>query len=80
MKKVKKTKREAIRNLKKESRLIDVEKQKEHSKLDKRRKEDIKLSNQFIEQTNMEYKKLVTSQTKNKEKKKREPRKAGNQY
>ena len=79
MKKVKKTRREAIRNLKKESRLIDIEKQKEHSNLDKRRKEDKKLSNQFIEQTNMEYKKLVTSQTKDKEKKKRAPRKAGNQ-
>lgn len=76
---MKKTKREAIRNLKKESRLIDMERQKERSKVDQKRKEEIKLSNQFIEQTNMEYKKLRTSQTKKKDKKKRETRKAGNQ-
>jgi hypothetical protein len=62
--KLKKTKKQAIRNLKKEARVIDSERQQVLKKMDHKRKEEIKASNQFIEQTNIEHKKLMTSQTK----------------
>jgi hypothetical protein len=63
-KKIKSTKRQAIRNLKKEALVIDVQRQKKVKLIDDKRKEDQKLSNQFIEQQNVEYKKMVTSQGK----------------
>ena len=62
--KLKKTKKQAIRNLKKEARVIDSERQQVLKKMDHKRREEIKASNQFIEQTNIEHKKLMTSQTK----------------
>jgi len=63
-KKIKKTKKQAIRNLKKESRILDQERQKVLKKIDAKRKEDLKFSNQFIEQQNQEYKKMMTSNAK----------------
>jgi hypothetical protein len=63
-KKVKSTKKQAIRNLKKEAMVIDVQRQKKLRLVDDKRKEDQRLSNQFIEQQNIEYKKMVTSQGK----------------
>jgi hypothetical protein len=62
--KLKKTKKQAIRNLKKEARVIDAERQHVLKKIDNKRREELKASNQFIEQTNIEYKKLMTSQPK----------------
>jgi hypothetical protein len=62
--KLKKTKKQAIRNLKKEARVIDSERQHVLKRMDHKRKEEIKTSNQFIEQTNIEHKKLMTSQDK----------------
>jgi hypothetical protein len=63
-KKLRKTKKQAIRNLKKEAIVIDVQRQKTlHRQYDKR-KEEQKISNQFIEQSKVEYKKLITSQDK----------------
>lgn len=62
--KLKKTKKEAIRNLKKEARVIDSQRQQVLFKQHHKRKEEQKSSNQFIEQTNIEYKKLMTSQDK----------------
>ena len=61
-KKIKSTKKQAIRNLKKEAKVIDVQRQKKNRIMEGKKKEDQKLSNQFIEQQNVEYKKLVTSQ------------------
>jgi len=62
--KIKKTKKQAIRNLKKESRILDQERQKVLKKIDFKRKEDQKFANQFIEQQNIEHKKLMTSNSK----------------
>jgi hypothetical protein len=62
--KLKKTKKQAIRSIKKEARVIDTQRQQVLKKMDSKRKEEMKSSNQFIEQTNVDYKKLMTSQTK----------------
>jgi len=62
--KIKKTKKQAIRNLKKESRILDQERQKVLKKMQHKRKEDQKFSNQFIEQQNQECKKMMTSNPK----------------
>jgi hypothetical protein len=62
--KLKKTKKQAIRNLKKEARVIDSERQHILKRLDNKRKDEMKASNQFIEQSNIDYKKLMTTQTK----------------
>jgi hypothetical protein len=62
--KLKKTKKQAIRSIKKEARVIDTQRQNVLKKMDAKRKEEMKASNQFIEQTNIDYKKLVTSQSK----------------
>lgn len=62
--KVKKTKKQAIRNLKKESKILDQERQKVLRKLQHKRKEDQKFANQFIEQQNQEYKKMSTTNAK----------------
>jgi len=62
--KVKKTKKQAIRNLKKESRILDQERQKVLKKFAYKRKEDQKSANQFIEQQNQEAKKMDTTNPK----------------
>ena len=69
--KIKKTKKQVIRNLKKESRVIDQERQKVLKRIDHKRKEDQKFSNQFAEQSNVEYKKLMTMNEKKRFKLKR---------
>jgi hypothetical protein len=70
-KKLNKTKRQAIRNLKKEAVVVDSQKQITLQKLSEKRKEELKHSNQFIEQSKVEYKKLITSQDKKRFKLKR---------
>jgi hypothetical protein len=63
-KKISSTKKQAIRNLKKEAKVIDVARQKKNRTIFDKRKEELKISNQFIEQQKIEDKKLVTSQSK----------------
>ena len=63
-KKISSTKKQAIRNLKKEAKVIDVARQKKNRTIYDKRKEELKISNQFIEQQKIEDKKLVTSQSK----------------
>lgn len=63
-KKLRMTKRQAIRNLKKEARVIDSERQKRNKKLAVKKREEQKVTNQFIEQTNQEYKTMMTSNPK----------------
>jgi hypothetical protein len=70
-KKLKKTKRQAIRNLKKEAIVLDSQRQVTLQKLSTKRKEEQKLSNQFVEQSKVDYKKLITSQDKKRFKLKR---------
>ena len=62
--KVKSTEKQAIRKLKKEARYIDKERQKVIDNINLKRKEDLKISNQFLEQQNIEYKKMMTSNPK----------------
>lgn len=62
--KIRSTEKQAIRKLKKEARVIDIERQKVIENIDRKRKEDIKITNQFIEQQNIEYKKMMTSNEK----------------
>ena len=59
--KTKNTEKQAIRKLKKEARVIDVERQKVIDNINKKRKEDIKFVNQYLEQQNIEYKKMMSS-------------------
>jgi len=63
-KKIKNTKKQAVRNLKKEAKVIDVARQKKNNTIFAKRKEELKISNQFIEQQKLEDKKLMTSQSK----------------
>jgi hypothetical protein len=58
------TKKQAIRNLKKEALVIDAQRQLQLKRYANKRKEEQKLTNQFIEQTNLEQKKLATDQGK----------------
>ena len=62
--KFKSTQKQAIRKLKKEARYIDKERQKIIDNINMKRKEDLKISNQFLEQQNIEYKKMMTSNPK----------------
>ena len=62
--KFKSTKKQAIRKLKKEARYIDKERQRVIDNINLKRKEDLKISNQFLEQQNIEYKKMMTSNPK----------------
>lgn len=62
--KIRSTEKQAIRKLKKEARVIDIERQKVIENIDRKRKEDLKITNQFIEQQNIEYKKMMTSNEK----------------
>ena len=59
--KTRNTEKQAIRKLKKEARVIDVERQKVIDNINKKRKEDIKFVNQYLEQQNIEYKKMMSS-------------------
>ena len=59
--KTKNTEKQAIRKLKKEARVIDVERQKVIDNINRKRKEDIKFVNQYLEQQNIEYKKMISS-------------------
>ena len=59
--KTRNTEKQAIRKLKKEARVIDVERQKVIDNINKKRKEDIKFANQYLEQQNIEYKKMMSS-------------------
>ena len=43
---------------------MDEERQKVIENIDKKRKEELKITNQFIEQQNIEYKKLMTANEK----------------
>jgi hypothetical protein len=63
-KKIKSTKKQAVRNLKKEAKVIDVARQKKNYTIYAKRKEELKISNQFYEQQKIEDKKLMTSQSK----------------
>jgi len=76
-KKLKRSKRQAIRNLKKEGKMINFEKQKERNKKEKIRHEEIKATNRFIEQSTIDYKKLMSSQPRERIKNKRKKRMAG---
>ena len=62
--KIRATEKQAIRKLKKEAKVIDEERQKVIENIDKKRKEDLKITNQFIEQQNIEYKKMMTANEK----------------
>ena len=62
--KIRATEKQAIRKLKKEAKVIDEERQKVIENINKKRKEDLKITNQFIEQQNIEYKKLMTANEK----------------
>ncbi len=75
--KLKRSKKQAIRNLKKEAKLINFEKEKERAKKEKKKHEELRATNKFIEDSNREYKKLMSSQPKKKVKEKRKKRMAG---
>lgn len=70
-KKLNSTKKQALRGLKKESKIIDVQREIKRNKVRERIKADQKVTNQFIEQQNIEYKQLITSQPKKRYKMKR---------
>ena len=57
--------------------MINVEKQKERSKKEARKQEETKASNRFIEQSTIEYKKMMSSQPRERIKNKRKKRMAG---
>ena len=62
--KIRATEKQAIRKLKKEAKVIDEERQKVIENINRKRKEDLKITNQFIEQQNIEYKKMMTANEK----------------
>ena len=59
--KTRNTEKQAIRKLKKEAKILDEERQKVVDEINKKRKEDIKFVNQYLEQQNIEYKKMMSS-------------------
>ena len=59
--KLKDTQKQAIRKLKKEAKIIDKERQIVIDKINEKRKEDQKITNQFLEQENIAYKKMMSS-------------------
>jgi hypothetical protein len=63
-KKVKNTEKQAIRNVKKEGKMIDAQRRVRYNKMAEKKKDEMKQSNQFIEQQNIEAKKLATEQGK----------------
>ena len=59
--KTRNTEKQAIRKLKKEAKVLDEERQKVFDEINKKRKEDMKFVNQYLEQQNIEYKKMMSS-------------------
>ena len=59
--KTRNTEKQAIRKLKKEAKVLDEERGKVIDEINKKRKEDIKFVNQYLEQQNIEYKKMMSS-------------------
>ena len=59
--KTRNTEKQAIRKLKKEAKVLDEEREKVIDEINKKRKEDIKFVNQYLEQQNIEYKKMMSS-------------------
>ena len=59
--KTRNTEKQAIRKLKKEAKVLDEEREKVIDEINKKRKEDIKFMNQYLEQQNIEYKKMMSS-------------------
>ena len=59
--KTRNTEKQAIRKLKKEAKVLDEERQKVIDEINKKRKEDMKFVNQYLEQQNIEYKKMMSS-------------------
>ena len=59
--KLKDTQKQAVRKLKKEAKVIDKERQIVINKINEKRKEDQKITNQFLEQENIAYKKMMSS-------------------
>ena len=47
--------------MKKEAKVLDEEKEKVIDEINKKRKEDMKFVNQYLEQQNIEYKKMMSS-------------------
>ena len=59
--KLKDTQKQAVRKLKKEAKVIYKERQIVINKINEKRKEDQKITNQFLEQENIAYKKMMSS-------------------
>ena len=59
--KTRNTEKQAIRKLKKEAKVLDEEREKVIGDINKKRKEDLKFVNQYLEQQNIEYKKMMSS-------------------
>ena len=59
--KTRNTEKQAIRKLKKEAKVLDEEREKVIDDINKKRKEDMKFVNQYLEQQNIEYKKMMSS-------------------
>jgi hypothetical protein len=59
--KLKDTQKQAVRKLKKEAKIIDKERQIVINKINEKRKEEQKITNQFLEQENIAYKKMMSS-------------------
>jgi hypothetical protein len=60
-KKLKDTQKQTIRKLKKEAKVIDQERTEKVKEIREKRLEDIKFVNQYMEQQNIEYKKMMSS-------------------
>ena len=67
-KKLRNSRRQLTRNLKKQSVVINQERNVKLKNIEFKRKEDLKFTNQFIEQTNIESKKLATENMKKRHK------------
>ena len=59
--KTRNTEKQAIRKLKKEAKVLDEEREKVIDDINKKRKEEMKFVNQYLEQQNIEYKKMMSS-------------------
>ena len=59
--KTRNTEKQAIRKLKKEAKVLDEEREKVIDDINQKRKEDLKFVNQYLEQQNIEYKKMMSS-------------------
>lgn len=66
--KLQKSHRQLIRSFKKQSKILDEERVARNNTVRQKRKDNLKAANQFTEETNLEYKKLVTAQAKRRHK------------